>query len=85
MRKITYGIIIAFAILSSVFLVAQSNRPEFFDIFGLGVFTFLTIVGYMMFSGKKKLPDWAGFTIFIIGILGLIVDGFIVFKTFVVS
>jgi len=83
MKKITFGIVIALAVLSAVFLIAQNNQPEFFDIFGLGVFAFLTVVGYLMFSGKKNLPDWVGFIIFIIGILGLIVDGFIVFKTFV--
>ncbi|GEM_PF-1353841 len=82
MKKIIYALIIVAAILVSIFLIAQSNKPEFFDVFGLLVFAFLLIVGYLMTTKKKKMPDWVGFVIFVIGILGLIVDGFIVFRTF---
>lgn len=82
MRKIIYALIIVVAILTAIFLIAQSNKPEFFDLFGLLVFSFLLIVGYLMMGKKKKMPDWVGFVIFIVGVLGLIVDGFIVFKTF---
>ncbi len=59
-------------------------RAEFFDIFGLIVFTFLLVIGLMMIK-KKKLPDWAGFVILLIGILGLIVDGYIVIKTYLIG
>lgn len=72
------------AIAIAIFLVAQGNRPEFFDIFGLIVFIFLFIVGVLMIQ-KKKLPDWVGFIILIIAILGLIVDGSIVIKTFILG
>jgi hypothetical protein len=33
-----------------------------------------------MFKKKKKMPDIIGFIILLIGILGLIVDGYIVIK-----
>ncbi len=54
---------------------------EFFDIFGLIVFAFLFVVGVLMIR-KQKLPDWVGFIILLIAILGLIVDGYIVIKTY---
>lgn len=85
MKKINYNLIGIIAIAVAVFLISQNNRPEFFDIFGLAVFSFLTIVGYLIFVKKKKMPEEVEFAIFIIGLLGLIVDGFIVFKTFLIN
>lgn len=68
-------------VIMTIFLVAQGNRPEFFDIFGLVVFVYLFVVGVLMVK-KRKLPDWVGFVILLIAILGLIVDGSIVIKTY---
>lgn len=82
MNKIIYTTIAIILIASAVFLVISGMRPEFFDIFGLIVFTFLFIVGILMLKSKKKLPDWVGFIILLIGISGLIVDGAIVIKTY---
>ena len=59
-------------------------RPEFFDIFGLIVFAFLFMVGLKMIQ-KKKLPNWTGVVILLIAIAGLIVDGFIVIKTYILG
>ncbi len=56
-------------------------NAEFFDIFGIGVFAFLLFVGIKMIQ-KKKLPKYTGFIILLIAILGLIVDGYIVIKTY---
>lgn len=57
-------------------------RPEFFDIFGITVFTFILIIGITSLYSKKKLPKWTTVVLVIIGILGLLVDGMIVFKTY---
>ena len=59
-------------------------RPEFFDIFGLAIFAFLLFVGIKMVQ-KKKLPNWTGFVILLIAIAGLIVDGIIVTKTYIIG
>lgn len=58
---------------------------EFFDIFGFIAFTFIIIVGAWMLRSKKKLPNWVGLVILLIGIVGAIVDGFIVIKTYIIG
>ena len=78
---ILIGIII---VIMTILLVAQGNKPEFFDIFGLAVFAFLFVVGVLMVK-KQKLPEWVGFVILLIAILGLIVDGSIVIKTYILG
>lgn len=59
-----------------------SLRPEFFDIFGLAVFTFILGVGSFSLISKKRLPKWTAIALIIIGVLGLVVDGTIVFITY---
>ena len=81
MKKLLMTLIALVAVIATIFLVAQGNKPEFFDIFGLIVFVFLFAVGFLMIK-KQKLPNWVGFLILLIGILGLIVDGSIVIKTY---
>lgn len=49
--------------------------PEFFDLFGLIVFLGLIFIGIWHFYSKKRLPDWVAFSLMVIGIMGLIVDG----------
>jgi len=56
-------------------------RAEFFDIFGFIAFVFLFIVGY--YSLTHTLPIWQSYIIIIISALGIIVDGAIVFKTYI--
>lgn len=82
MNKILSIIITIIVIVVAIFLIMQGNRQEFFDIFGLVIFIFLLIVGSWMLLSKKKLPQWVGFVILLVGILGLIVDGFIIFQTY---
>jgi len=82
-KNIEWVIAILVAILITLFLVFNGFRPEFFDIFGLIVFTYLFVVGIWMFKQKRKIPNWIKFPILTIGILGFIVDGFIVLKTFI--
>ncbi len=57
-------------------------RPEFFDIFGILVFSFITSLSVWGLWTKKKFPKWATIILLTIGVLGLIVDGTIVYMTY---
>ncbi len=70
-----------FAILA-ITLVNLITEPTFFDWFGLVTFMFLIIVGIWILQTDKIPPDWIGFILFLIGVLGLIVDGTIVIRTY---
>ena len=59
--------------------------PEFFDIFGIAIFTIILLIGIWKTGSKKKLPLWIGYLLATIGVLGLIVDGTIVIKAFLLS
>jgi len=59
-------------------------QAEFFDIFGILVFAFLLFIGLKIVQ-KKKLPNWTGIVILLIAISGLIVDGIIVIKTYILN
>jgi len=67
-------------ILSAILLVFFP--AEFFDIFGISVWVFFLGLGGWMLLTDKETPDWIAYIILIIGVLGLIVDGYIVIKTF---
>ncbi len=56
-------------------------EPEFYDIFGIFVFVFLIWFGLRRLKHKKMNP-WAIKLIIAIGVLGLCVDLFFVFKRF---
>lgn len=58
-------------------------RPEFFDIFGLFVFSFIAILSLWSLRMQKPLPRWVGIILLLIGISGLIVDGAIVYITYI--
>ncbi len=57
-------------------------NAEFFDIFGFLGFIYIAAIGLWMLKNNKKLPKWEIIILFIIGILGLIIDGFIIIKTY---
>ena len=57
-------------------------RPVFFDIFGIVVFIFLLITGIWMLKKKKIPPTWVSVILIVIGVWGLIVDGTIVYLTY---
>jgi len=81
MKKLLMIIIGLVAVVLTIFLITQNPEdPVFFDYFGLLTFTFLFGVGVWMLKTKNKAYEWIGFLILLIGILGLIVDGFIVIK-----
>lgn len=58
-------------------------RPEFFDIFGIGTFAFLTFVALWGLLRGEALPDLVLYLILFIGVAGLIIDGSIVYKTYI--
>jgi len=57
---------------------------EFFDVFGFFGFIIIIFLSIWMLVAKKKFPRWAGVVLLIIGVLGLIIDGYIVIKTFLI-
>ncbi len=59
------------------------TMPEFYDIFGLVVFTFLGWVALFALRKKQPIPKWAAIVMLCIAIAGLLVDGIIVITTFI--
>jgi hypothetical protein len=58
-------------------------RPESFDILGIGTFAFLTALSAWALKTGERLPEWALIFLFIIGICGLLIDGTIVYRTYI--
>jgi len=54
-------------------------KPDFFDIFGIGVFSFITVVAAWALNTGRPLPRLLLTIILVIGIVGLIVDSTIVY------
>ncbi len=54
----------------------------FFDIFGIVVFIIILYLGVRL-KKKKKVKNWVANTLITVGILGLLVDLYAVFSTFV--
>jgi hypothetical protein len=54
----------------------------FFDIFGLVAFAILLYLGIKLLK-IKSVPDWIGSLITAIAVMGLVVDGVIVFRTYI--
>lgn len=57
-------------------------QPEFFDIFGLGVFSFIIALGVWGLKSEKPLPRWSLFVLLGIGAAGFLVDGYTVFTVY---
>ena len=60
-------------------------KPEFFDIFGIFVFTYLFLFSFWILKNKKLPPNWTLILIMIIAVFGLLVDGFIVLNSYILS
>ena len=56
--------------------------PDFFDIFGLGVFSFITVLSVWALKTGNAVPRWTLVILLGIGIAGLAVDGVIVWNTY---
>ncbi len=72
------GLLIILAIAAAVF--ANNMPAEWFDNFGLIVFTAIGILALWEIKTKKETPDWVSYALFVIAVLGLIVDGTIVIR-----
>ena len=56
-------------------------RPEAFDILGV-VFSFFTVVSVRAILSDQSLPDWMVYVLLFVGVFGLLIDGYIVYKTY---
>jgi len=57
--------------------------PEFFDIFGLISFTYITFVAHRLMQ-KKKLPQPFIILLLLIGLGGLVIDALIVSSSYLI-
>jgi multidrug transporter EmrE-like cation transporter len=53
--------------------------PQFFDIFGFCGFVYITAVAWLALRGIS-LPKWIFIILLLVGIIGLMVDGFVVYE-----
>lgn len=58
------------------------QNPEWFDIFGLITFPFILAISVWALRSKSPLPEWVISLLFFIGLIGVIVDGVIVYTFF---
>lgn len=56
--------------------------PEFMDIFEIMAFVFITLFAIDILKKNKAPKKWITIILLIIGILGLIIDGIIVYINF---
>ena len=57
-------------------------RPEAFDILGIGIFSFFILVSSRAIFLDQPLPEWMAYALLVIGIFGLLIDGYIVYKAY---
>lgn len=77
LSKEQWAVLVA-AVLTTIYFIRQGHPPSWFDNFGIIVFGFLGWFGYKTLK-KERLPQWSGFAILLIAVLGLLVDSYIVF------
>ena len=56
-------------------------RPEFFDVFGVVAFAYVVCVSLFALR-KKRLPKAVFVALLLVGLIGLFVDGAIVYVSF---
>jgi len=56
------------------------KNPRFYDIFGLPIFSFISLLSIWMLYSSKLPPKWVIWLLLFIGIAGIIVDGTMVSK-----
>ncbi|PIN90266.1 hypothetical protein COU57_04110 [Candidatus Pacearchaeota archaeon CG10_big_fil_rev_8_21_14_0_10_32_14] len=84
-ENMIYAIVGFSLAIMTIIIVNIITEPSFFDLFGLTTFVFLICVGIWILQTDKVPPDWIGFILFLIGVLGLIVDGTIVVRTYLLN
>ncbi len=62
--------------------ISSFIRPEFFDIFGIVVFCFIIVLSVWALKTKRPISKWALIVLFIIGVAGILVDGVMVYTTY---
>jgi uncharacterized membrane protein len=58
-------------------------RPELFDIFGALAFTYIVGLSLWALLTKRQTQPWAWIILLMIGTVGFLVDGFIVYWFFI--
>lgn len=58
-------------------------RPEFFDIFGVFVFTIIAFLSGRSIMLDMQIPHWGLLFLFLVSLAGIVVDGTIVYKTYI--
>jgi uncharacterized membrane protein len=58
------------------------DTPQFFDIFGAIGFIYIIALSIWIFKTKKPVSGWALGILFAIGIIGLLVDGAIIYFSY---
>lgn len=61
-----------------VILIIDKFPPQFFDIFGIGVFSYLIFLSNKMLDSASSDLKESAFIVYLIGILGLIIDSYFV-------
>jgi peptidoglycan/LPS O-acetylase OafA/YrhL len=84
-KRAVYFLIGLILIIITVVVVLNEKNPAFYDPLGFITFAFLIGVGIYMLRKSKNAPEWIWFILILIGIIGLIVDGSIVFREFLLN
>lgn len=71
--------------IASIIAIFLGFNPEFFDIFGIVTFSALFFCGAKVMNSKDKNIHKYGLIIILISSLGLLVDSFIVTKTYLLN
>lgn len=58
------------------------SRPQFFDIFGFIGFIYILAFSVWALNVQTEIPMWALMILFAIGVIGFIVDGMIVYTSY---
>ena len=61
-----------------------SLEPQFFDIFGLIVFIYITLFSWLLLR-RIYVKKWMIIILFLIGVTGLLVDGSVVYVYYLKS
>jgi hypothetical protein len=64
-------------------MLSKLPRAEFFDIFGVGVFSVITLLSGWALATGSAIPTGGLFFLFFVGLFGIFVDGAIVNKTYI--
>ncbi|MFA5997747.1 MAG: hypothetical protein WC791_04690 [Candidatus Paceibacterota bacterium] len=64
-------------------MMIKFPRAEFWDIFGVGIFTSITLLSGWSITTGQQIPSWGLVFLFFVGLSGIFVDGTIVNKTYI--